>query len=102
MLLWIPLLPFAGFLFNNVGARVLPKRAIGAIASISMLASFGVSVLAVRSLVSLPADGREIVQTVFTWIGSADFQAPLGLRLDPLSAVMILVVTGIGFLIHVY
>ena len=51
---------------------------------------------------SLPAESREIAQTIFTWIGSADFQVPLGLRLDPLSALMILVVTGIGFLIHVY
>ena len=102
MLLWIPLLPFAGFLVNTFGGRRLPKRAVGAIASLSMLASFAVSVLAVRAVVSLPAETREIVQTMFTWIGSADFQAPLGLRLDPLSAVMILVVTGIGFLIHVY
>ena len=102
MLLWIPLLPFAGFLINNFGARVLPKRAVGAIASLAMLAAFGVSVVSVRALVSQPAEAREIVQTVYTWIGSADFQVPLGLRLDPLSAVMILVVTGIGFLIHVY
>ena len=43
-----------------------------------------------------------MTETIFTWIGSADFQVPLGLRLDPLSAVMILVVTGIGFLIHLY
>ena len=67
-----------------------------------MLAAFAVSAMAVRALVSLPAEEREIAQTVFTWIGSADFQVPLGLRLDPLSALMILVVTGIGFLIHVY
>jgi NADH-quinone oxidoreductase subunit L len=102
MLLWIPLLPFAGFLVNNFGARVLPKRAVGAIASLAMLAAFAASVIAVRALVSQPADARDIVQTIMTWIGSADFQVPLGLRLDPLSAVMILVVTGIGFLIHVY
>ena len=67
-----------------------------------MLAAFGVAVMVVRALVSLPVEEREIVQTIFTWIGSADFQVPLGLRLDPLSAVMILVVTGIGFLIHLY
>jgi NADH-quinone oxidoreductase subunit L len=102
MLLWIPLLPFAGFLINNLGARALPKKMAGAIASLAMLASFAVSATSVMRLVSLPAEQREIVQTVFTWIGSADFQAPLGLRLDPLSALMILVVTGIGFLIHVY
>jgi NADH-quinone oxidoreductase subunit L len=102
MLLWIPLLPFAGFLVNNFGARALPKRLIGAVASFAMLAAFAASVMAIRALVSLPADGREITQTIFTWIGSADFQVPLGLRLDPLSAVMILVITGIGFLIHLY
>ena len=102
MLLWIPLLPFIGFLINNFGARKLPEKAIGAIASLAMLAAFGVSVIAVSQLSSLPAEGREISQTMFTWIGSADFQVPLGLRLDPLSALMILVVTGIGFLIHVY
>src|SRR5688572_25400420 len=102
MLVWIPLLPFVGFLVNNFGARALPKRVVGAVASGAMFAAFGVSALAISALVSLPAEEREIVQTVFTWIGSADFQVPLGLRLDPLSALMILVITGIGFLIHLY
>jgi NADH-quinone oxidoreductase subunit L len=102
MLLWIPLLPFAGFLINNFGGRILPKKAVAAVASFAMLAAFGVAVMVVEALVSLPVEEREIVQTIFTWIGSADFQVPLGLRLDPLSAVMILVVTGIGFLIHLY
>ena len=102
MLLWIPLLPFAGFIINTLGARRLPKAIVGTVASLAMLAAFGVSAVAVRALVSLPAETREVSQTVFTWIGSADFQVPLGLRLDPLSALMILVVTGIGFLIHLY
>ena len=102
MLIWIALLPFIGFLINNFGARKLPKNVIGAVASLVMLAAFGVSVVAVGQLTSLPAEERELSQTIFTWIGSADFQVPLGLRLDPLSALMILIVTGIGFLIHVY
>ncbi len=102
MLLWIPLLPFAGFLVNNFGARTLPKRLVGAVASFAMFAAFAASVMAVRALVSLPGEEREIIQTVFTWIGSGDFQIPLGLRLDPLSALMILIITGIGFLIHLY
>ncbi len=102
MLVWIPLLPFAGFLLNNFGARALPKKAVAAVASFAMFAAFAASVMAIRALVSLPAEEREITQTVFTWIGSADFQIPLGLRLDPLSALMILVITGIGFLIHLY
>ena len=102
MLIWVPLFPFAGFLLNAFAGRRLTKKAAGAIASLAMLAAFGVSVVAVRNLVSLPETGRHITQIVYTWIGSADFQVPLALRLDPLSAVMILVVTGIGFLIHVY
>ena len=102
MLFWIPLFPLMGFVVNSLGARLLPKKAVGAIASLAMVVAFGASVGAVRALVSLPAESREITQTLFTWIGSADFQVPLGLRLDPLAALMILVVTGIGFLIHVY
>ena len=102
MLLWIPLLPFAGFLVNNFGARALPKRVVGAVASAAMFAALAAAAMAVGSLASLPAEEREIVQTIYTWIGSADFQVPLGLRLDPLSAVMILIITGIGTLIHLY
>jgi NADH-quinone oxidoreductase subunit L len=102
MLLWIPLLPFLGYLVNSAGARKLSRSAVGAVASAAMLAAFGVSVMAIARLVSMPAESREIAQSIYTWIGSADFQVPLGLRLDPLAAVMILVVTGVGFLIHVY
>ena len=76
MLLWIPLLPFAGFLVNNFGGRRLSKNAVGAVASGAMFVAFLASVMAVRALVSLPAEEREITQTIFTWIGSGDFQVP--------------------------
>jgi NADH-quinone oxidoreductase subunit L len=102
MLLWIPLLPFLGFVVNTALARRLPGKAVGAVASLSMLAAFGVSVASVLQLALLSADVREISQMVFAWIGSAEFQVPLGLRLDPLAALMVLIVTGVGFLIHVY
>ena len=102
MLLWIPLLPFVGFLVNVCGVRRLSRTVAAAIASLVMLGAFGVSLVMVRALLELPPEAREISQTVFTWIGSAEFQVPLGLRLDPLAALMVLVVTGIGFLIHVY
>ena len=45
---------------------------------------------------------REINETVFTWITSGDFSIDLAFRLDPLASVMILVITGIGSLIHIY
>ena len=55
-----------------------------------------------RHAVGGRAERREITQTVFTWIASGDFVVDLAFRLDPLSAVMILVITGIGSLIHIY
>src|SRR5947208_17165221 len=102
MLLLIPLLPLLGFLVTAGLGRRVSKAAAGAIACAAMAGSFAVSLLAVWRLVSLPPDSRAIVGQVFTWISSGDFTAGFTLRLDPLSAVMILVVTGIGSLIHVY
>jgi NADH-quinone oxidoreductase subunit L len=102
MLLLIPLLPFAGFLVNASFGRRLSKSASGGIACAAMLASFAVSAVAVWQLIAMPEASRAIAQTVFDWISSKDFHAPFALRLDPLSSVMILVITGIGSLIHIY
>jgi NADH-quinone oxidoreductase subunit L len=102
MLLLIPLLPLAGFLVNAALGRRLTKGVSGAIACGAMIASFVVSIVVSWRLIALPAEQRSIVQHVFNWITSGDLNAPLSVRLDPLSTVMILVVTGIGSLIHVY
>ncbi|HEV8317011.1 MAG TPA: NADH-quinone oxidoreductase subunit L, partial [Vicinamibacterales bacterium] len=102
MLSLIPLFPFVGFVVNAMCGRRLSKGLSGGLASLVMFASFVVSVIAVWQLASLAPDRRVIDQTLYTWIASGDFVVDLTFRLDPLSAVMILVVTGIGFLIHVY
>jgi NADH-quinone oxidoreductase subunit L len=102
MLLLIPLLPFIGFLVNASFGRRLGKAAAGAVACAAMLGSFLVSAVAVWRLAALEPEARAIVQRVFTWISSGDFTVAFTLRVDPLSAVMILVVTGIGSLIHLY
>src|SRR4051794_28029556 len=102
MLLLIPLLPFLGFLVNASFGRRVSKAAAGAVACGAMIGSFAVSLLSVVRLVQLEPDARAIVNQVFTWITSGDFRADFTLRLDPLSAVMILVITGIGSLIHIY
>jgi NADH-quinone oxidoreductase subunit L len=102
MLLLIPLLPFFSFLVNASFGRRIGKRLSGAVACGAMVASFLVSVVAVWQLLGLEPESRAIVQTVYTWIASGDFTAPFALRVDPLSAVMILVVSGIGSLIHIY
>jgi NADH-quinone oxidoreductase subunit L len=102
MLLFIPLLPLVGFLVNASLGRRLSKAVSGGVAVAVMFASFAVSALASWKLVGLPPSLRVIDQVVFTWIPSGDLHVPLAFRLDPLSTVMILVVSGIGALIHLY
>ena len=102
MLALIPLLPFAGFLVNATMGKRLPKTVSGGLASVAMLGSFAISVLMVMELAGLAPDARAITQPLYTWFTAGDFELKAALRLDPLSAVMILVITGIGSLIHVY
>ena len=101
-LVLIPALPFAGFLLNAGFGRRISKTASAAVACGAMLVSFLVSVWAVWSMLALEPEQRRVVQTVFTWISSGSFIVDFQLALDPLSALMILVVTGIGSLIHIY
>jgi NADH-quinone oxidoreductase subunit L len=107
----IPLLPFLGFLVNALVGRRLPKSVSGGLACAVMLASFAISVLEVMRLIGVPSGteggasappARETTQVLFTWIASGDFVVDAAFRLDALSAVMILVITGIGSLIHIY
>src|SRR5438128_453953 len=100
MLLLIPLLPFIGFAINAFTGRRLSKSVSGGLACLIMLASFAVSVMAVFAARQAPE--HFVQQTVFSWIASGDLQIPLTLRVDPLASLMILVVTGIGSLIHIY
>src|SRR5471030_2104976 len=102
MLILIPLLPFLGFLLNASLGRRVSKAAAGAVACGTMFGSLLVSLTMVWQLVARPAESRAIANQVFTWISSGDFTAAFTLRLDPLSSVMILVITGIGSLIHIY
>src|SRR3954468_7498836 len=102
MLALIPLFPLLGFLVNAMLGRRLPKAVSGWLASLAMLASFAVSVMAVMQVAAMPPESRAIAQTLFIWIASDDFNLDLAFRVDPLTSVMILVITGIGSLIHIY
>ncbi len=104
MLLLIPLLPFVGFLINATVGRRWSKNLTGGMATAAMAAAFGVAATAVWQLWHIePVNGvRAIDQVVFTWLQSDTLNIPLAFRLDPLSSLMILVVTGIGTLIHLY
>ena len=102
MLPLIPLLPLAGFLVNTFFGRRLPRRVSGTLACLAIIGSFLVSLLVVADLVMSNGQPWALQQTLFIWLASGDLQVPLALRVDPLAAVMILVVTGIGSLIHIY
>jgi len=102
MIALIPLFPLLGFVINASLGRRLPKTVSGGLASLVMLAAFAVSVLIVWQLANLAPSQRVMEQTLYTWIASGDFVLDLTFRVDPLASVMILVITGIGSLIHIY
>jgi NADH-quinone oxidoreductase subunit L len=109
----IPLLPAIGAAINGLlGIRYFSRKTAGAVACTMMAAALGVSLFAFWQLLGLPGEARAFDVVVAQWIPSIPlatsngtigmFQVPWGFRLDPLSGMMILVVTGIGTLIHVY
>jgi len=102
MIALIPLFPLLGFVVNASLGRRLPKSVSGGLASLVMLAAFAVSVLIVWQLSNLAPSHRVMEETLYTWIASGDFVLDLTFRVDPLASVMILVITGIGSLIHIY
>jgi NADH-quinone oxidoreductase subunit L len=102
LLALIPLLPFAGFVVNAAIGRRVSKTVSGGLACGVMVASFLIAAMQVWQLAGMPPEGRAIAQTVFPWISSGDFTIDLTLRLDTLASVMVLIITGIGSLIHIY
>ena len=100
LLLAICLLPLAGFLINGLLGRRLPKPAVHWVACGATGLSFALALAAFWQFVHQP--GRALFFHYFTWIRSGDFVAEFGFLADPLAMVMLLVVTGVGFLIHVY
>ena len=110
LLRWIPLLPLIAAAVHGVMIglmrRSAPRWVVIALSCGSVLLSFALSCVAFVELTALPAESRFLVDTLYTWIGAGigetRLAADLAFRLDPLSAVMILVVTGVGSLIHLY
>lgn len=106
LLRWIAFLPLIAALIHGVFLalirRPMSRGIVVALSCGSVLASFLLSCWAFADLIRLPAGSRVLQDGLYTWIGSGNFSAELAFLLDPLSAVMILVVTGVGSLIHVY
>ncbi|MBI2605621.1 MAG: NADH-quinone oxidoreductase subunit L [Deltaproteobacteria bacterium] len=98
-------LPLAGFLVNGVaalGGRKVSAKLAGTIASAAIFGSFLIAVSKFLELRAAEESARIASETVFQWITVGDFSLPFKLTVDPLGSVMTLVVTGVGFLIHVY
>ncbi|KAF0221268.1 MAG: NADH-quinone oxidoreductase subunit [Geobacteraceae bacterium] len=99
----IPLFPLIGFLINGLfGKAIKEEKVIGGIGALMVFCSFVVASMTLFKMISLPGHERVHNVTLFTWIKSGTFQADIAFLIDPLSCVMLMVVTGVGFLIHVY
>ncbi len=102
-LAWLLLaFPALGLILNLALGRRWGKNITGVIASAAVLLSFLVAVGLFFSLTGLPAEERSLERVLWHWIVIERFQVDIGLLIDPLSVFMALVVTGVGFLIHVY
>lgn len=100
LLILIPLLPLIGFLINGIGFRHIPKGAVGLIGSLAALGSFAASLavlLAFKEAGSVPQ-----VVTLFDWINVGELHIPFSFQIDQLSLLMLMVITGVGSLIHIY
>lgn len=96
----IPLFPLLGFILNGFFGKKISKSLSGLIASLSVLASFIVAVLV---FVELNASNQKSqIVNVFSWINSGSLRIPFEFLVDPLSSLFLLIITGIGFLIHLY
>ncbi|MGH7795219.1 MAG: NADH-quinone oxidoreductase subunit L [Candidatus Binatia bacterium] len=98
LLRWIPLIPLLGSVINIFAGQSLGRKNAAALACAAVGASFAI---ALYVFFQLPEAGV-FRDTIYTWIASGSFNVNLSLRVDALTAVMLLIVTGIGFLIHVY
>ncbi len=98
----IPLLPLIGAIINGVFGSRMSKKTVGFIACAAMGVAFLIAVSIFVKLTSMPEAGRSVEVVVFQWITSGSFHINLSFLVDPLSTLMILVVTGVGFLIHIY
>jgi len=101
LLRWIILLPLVGVALCTLGSARGSRALARVAAPLVVLIAFGVSLAAVAQLWGQPA-GAALVDRVYTWIGAGPLQIDVSLRVDALTSVMILIVTGVGFLIHVY
>jgi NADH-quinone oxidoreductase subunit L len=101
--LWlIPVLPLAGAAINGLLGRHFPKRVVALVGNMLVGASCVMAWWIFAQFLSLPREMVPYVRDYAAWIRAGSFAANYGVYLDQLSMVMVLVVTNVGFLIHIY
>src|SRR5574343_1143675 len=96
--LLVPLLPLIGFLINGLFGKYIPKALTGWIATLAVSGAFGASLYLFNGI---GAESKLSID-IFNWIAFGNFSINFGFLIDPLTVTMLLVVTGIGSLIHLY
>ncbi len=93
----IPLCPLIGFLILGLLNKRLPKKAAGILASVTVLVSFIFSLN-----IFLSISGKSVVVPFLDWFSAGNLSVSFSFMLDPLSSLFLLIITGVGFLIHIY
>lgn len=96
------LAPFVGFLINGLRYKKHTANVSGWIATSAAAISFVCSILLFVDLISMPAESRKIAVDYFNWITAAELNIKAGFVVDQISSVMILIITGVGSLIHMF
>lgn len=93
----IPLFPLIGFVILGLLNKRIPKPVAGVLASGAVLASFAIAVGIFFSV-----SGKSVVVPVMDWFSAGNFSVSFSFLIDPLSSIFLMIITGVGFLIHVY
>ncbi len=98
--LLIPLIPLVGFIINGLGFRHLPKGSVGIIGSLAAIASFVLSLMLFNGFLS--GGSKPIIVNYFDWISAGTLRISFSFLIDQLSLLMLMIITGVGSLIHIY
>ena len=94
--------PLLGFLFNGLRFRSSNYLLAGSVATAAVAVSFACSVALFLQLVGLPPEQRRLAVSFFEWIAVGSFKINAGFVVDQISSIMILIITGVGSLIHLF
>lgn len=95
----IILLPLLGFLINGLFGKNLPKIVVGSLATVMVFASF---CIAVSIFMNFDSESQPVIVKAFEWFRVNGVQINFGFQIDQLSLMMVMIITGIGSLIHLY